>query len=146
VKPITAFLFPVCYFKSECRFSDAIDFRSKVPPLIMEECFAVGEKELKVTYLRSVNRGVVDLGYTAGIECVPHSAGGRIGCTDGNFGAVCPPGGSMPGPPGARRGKLWFFIVSYHLLLQVAFCRDWISQNVWRIQLSSRWLNKPSIL
>src|SRR5580693_6136799 len=29
--------------------------------------------------------------------------------------------GSMPGPPGARRGKLWFFIVSYHLLIQVAF-------------------------
>jgi len=29
--------------------------------------------------------------------------------------------GSMPGPPGARRGKLWFFIVSYHLLKQVAF-------------------------
>ena len=34
----------------------------------MEECFTVGEEELKVTYLRSVNRWVVDLGYTAGIE------------------------------------------------------------------------------
>jgi hypothetical protein len=29
--------------------------------------------------------------------------------------------GSMPGPPGARRGKLKCFIVSYHLLIQVAF-------------------------
>ena len=44
------------------RFGDAIDFRRSVPPLIMEECFTVGEEELKVTYLRSVNRWVVDLG------------------------------------------------------------------------------------
>jgi len=57
----------------------------------MEEGFAIGEEELQVTYLRSVNRWVVDLGYTAGIERVPHSAGGRIGRTDGNFGTVRPP-------------------------------------------------------
>ena len=57
----------------------------------MEEGFAIGEKELQVTYLRSVNGRVVNLGHTAGIECVPHSAGGRIGRTDSNFGAVRPP-------------------------------------------------------
>ena len=57
----------------------------------MEEGFAIGEKELQVTDLRSVKLGVVDLGYTAGIERGPHSAGGRIRCTDGNFGAVCLP-------------------------------------------------------
>src|SRR5580693_4356098 len=35
--------------------------------------------------------------------------------------APCVHRGSMPGPPGARRGELWFFIVSYHLSIQVVF-------------------------
>ena len=76
MKRITAFLFPVRYFKSECRFRDAIDLRGKVPPLIVEESFAVCEEELQVTYLRGVDCGVVDLGYTTSIECVLDSAGG----------------------------------------------------------------------
>src|SRR5580704_13072733 len=90
-KRITTFVLPARYFKSQRRFGDAIDFSCKVPPLIVKKRFAIGEEELHVTYLWSVDRGIVDLGHTTGIECVPDSAGGRIGRTDGNFGAVCPP-------------------------------------------------------
>ena len=57
----------------------------------MEKGFAIGEEELHVTYLRRVDRGIVDLGHTTGIERVPDSAGGRIGRTDRNLGPVCPP-------------------------------------------------------
>jgi hypothetical protein len=56
----------------------------------MEECFTIGEEELQVTYLWSVDCGIVDLGYTTGIEGVPHSAGGRVRCADRELGAVCP--------------------------------------------------------
>jgi len=35
----------------------------------MEEGFAIGEEELQVAYLRGINGGVVDLGYTAAIVC-----------------------------------------------------------------------------
>jgi hypothetical protein len=33
-----------------CRFSDAINFRGKVPPLTMEDGFAISEEELQVTH------------------------------------------------------------------------------------------------
>jgi hypothetical protein len=90
VKCVAPFLLAVCYFKSERCFGDAIDFRSKVPPFIMKESFAIGEEELQVTYLRSVNCGIVDFGYTTGVERLPHSARGGIGRTDGEFGTVRP--------------------------------------------------------
>jgi hypothetical protein len=37
VKRVPPFVLTARYVKSSCRFSDAIDFRGKVPPLIMEE-------------------------------------------------------------------------------------------------------------
>ncbi len=87
---IAALVFAVCYFKSQCRFSDAVDFRGKVPALIVEKCFAIGEKELQVAYLRSVDCGVVDLGHTTSIERVPDPTGGRICGADRELGTVCP--------------------------------------------------------
>src|ERR1700721_3749538 len=57
----------------------------------MEECFAGSEEEWRVAYLRSVHRWVIDLAHTAGIECLPHSAGGRIRVSHCDLGAVCPP-------------------------------------------------------
>jgi hypothetical protein len=80
----------------------------------MAKRFAIGEEELQIAYLRSVNRGVVNFGDTTGIVRVPDPTRGRIRGADGKFGAVCP-SGSIPGPPAARRGKLRFFIVLYAL-------------------------------
>src|ERR1700747_1468461 len=109
----------------------------------MEECFTVGEEELKVTYLRSVNGWIVDLGYTAGIERVPHSAGGRIGRTDCNFGAVCPPRLNAR----AIWRAAWETVILHCFVSSLKYRsrdgRAWICQNVWLIQLSSLWLNKP---
>src|SRR5207302_11404384 len=77
-KRITAFFFPVRYFKSECCFGNAINRRSKISAFVMKESFPICEEELQVEYLRRVYRWVVDLGYTTGMECVPLSAGSRI--------------------------------------------------------------------
>src|SRR5258708_12354790 len=84
VKRITTFVLPVLYFKPQGCFGDAINFRGKVPPLIMEEGFAIGEEELQVTYLRSVNPWVIDPIYTAAIARAPHPARGRILRTHAN--------------------------------------------------------------
>jgi hypothetical protein len=90
MKRVPPFILLVRDFKSKCRFGDTIDFRGKVPPFIMEKGNAIREEKLQVAYLRGVDCGIVDLGYTTSIERVPNSAGGRIGCTDCNFGSVCP--------------------------------------------------------
>lgn len=65
VECVPAFLLTIGYFKSQCRFGNAIDLSEEISPFIMKEGLTVSDEELQVANLRGVNRRIVDLRYAA---------------------------------------------------------------------------------
>jgi hypothetical protein len=64
----------VLNLEAERGFADAVDSRPRVAPFVVEKGLTVGDEELEIANLGSVDRRIVDLRQDAGGNGVPNPA------------------------------------------------------------------------